>query len=168
MAARKGVHRETKPAGWAVAVAAGWIALSACAAVAASDPIIYPAKGQSTEQVEKDKYECYQWAKGQTGFDPMQAQAPSAPPPQEKGGAVKGAAGGALAGLAIGAAAGDAKKGAAIGAVSGGVVGGARQANRNQAAQQQAQQKSAGYEQRRAEYNRAWGACMEGRGYTIR
>ncbi|GAB63029.1 MAG: glycine zipper family protein [Candidatus Jettenia sp.] len=35
--------------------------------------IIYPAKGQSQEQMEKDKYECYSWAKQQTGFDPMVA-----------------------------------------------------------------------------------------------
>jgi len=42
-------------------------------ALAQSQPIIYPAKGQSQQQMEKDKYECYTWAKGQTGFDPMQA-----------------------------------------------------------------------------------------------
>ena len=35
--------------------------------------MIYPAKGQSQEQMEKDKFECYTWAKQQTGFDPMQA-----------------------------------------------------------------------------------------------
>lgn len=40
----------------------------------AQDLIIYPAKGQSQEQMEKDKYECYSWAKGQTGFDPMAPQ----------------------------------------------------------------------------------------------
>ena len=40
--------------------------------VFAQDPFIYPDKGQSNEQMEKDKYECYSWAKGQTGFDPMQ------------------------------------------------------------------------------------------------
>lgn len=38
----------------------------------AQDLIIYPAKGQSQEQMEKDKYECYKWAKQQTGVDPMQ------------------------------------------------------------------------------------------------
>ena len=38
----------------------------------AQDLMIYPAKGQSQDQMEKDKFECYSWAKGQTGFDPMQ------------------------------------------------------------------------------------------------
>ena len=31
---------------------------------------IYPAKDQSAEQMEKDKYECYNWAKKDSGFDP--------------------------------------------------------------------------------------------------
>ncbi len=35
------------------------------------DLIVYPADGQSQEQLDKDKYECYTWAKQQTGFDPM-------------------------------------------------------------------------------------------------
>ena len=47
----------------------------------ADDLYVFPAKGQSQEQTERDKYECYQWAKRQTGFDPMQApRATSAPP----------------------------------------------------------------------------------------
>jgi hypothetical protein len=40
--------------------------------VQAQELIVYPAKGQSNEQMEKDKFECYSWAKGQTGFDSMQ------------------------------------------------------------------------------------------------
>ncbi len=40
----------------------------------AQEVMIYPAKGQTQQQMEKDKFECYTWAKGQTGFDPMQAQ----------------------------------------------------------------------------------------------
>ena len=39
--------------------------------VQAQEIIVYPAKGQSNDQMEKDKFECYSWAKGQTGFDPM-------------------------------------------------------------------------------------------------
>ena len=75
-------------------------------AAQAQDPIVYPAKGQSNEQMEKDKFECYNWAKQQTGFDPMQVPtATSAPPPQqsEGPGVVGGAGRGALGGLAIGA-----------------------------------------------------------------
>jgi hypothetical protein len=37
----------------------------------AQDMVVYPAQGQSNEQMEKDKFECYGWAKNQSGFDPM-------------------------------------------------------------------------------------------------
>ena len=50
----------------------------------AQEPIIYPAKGQNSQQMEKDKGECYVWAKGQTGFDPMQPPQTSAPPPANR------------------------------------------------------------------------------------
>jgi len=143
-------------------------AIMAATAHAAQEPIVFPAKGQSAEQTEKDKYSCYSWAKGQTGFDPMQAPTATAPPPEKKGGAVKGAAGGALAGVAIGAIAGNAGKGAAIGAASGGIIGGARKAKSNKAQEQYAQDQAAGYDQKRSTYNRAWGACMEGKGYTVK
>jgi YMGG-like Gly-zipper len=143
-------------------------AVMAVAVHAAQDPIVFPAKGQSNEKMESDKYACYTWSKGQTGFDPMQAPTATAPPPPAKGGAVKGAAGGALAGAAIGAVAGDAGKGAAIGAVSGGIVGGARKQKSQKEQQQYAEQQAAGYEQKRSEYNRAWSACMEGKGYTVK
>ena len=134
----------------------------------AADPYVYPARGQSQDQTEKDKYSCYQWAKGQTGFDPMQQPTASAPPPQQKGGVVRGAAGGAALGAIGGAIAGDAGKGAAIGAATGGVIGGVRRNRSNQEQQQYAQQQAAGYDQKRNEYNRAWGACLEGKGYTVK
>ncbi len=66
----------------------------------AQDFMIYPAKGQSQDQMEKDKFECYSWAKGQTGFDPMEMAKATAPPPPKQatsstaGGAVKGGVGG--------------------------------------------------------------------------
>jgi len=67
----------------------------------AKEPMIYPAKDQSKEQLEKDKYECYTWSKGQTGFDPMQVPKASEPPPEKeaaKGGVGRGAARGAAVG----------------------------------------------------------------------
>jgi len=134
----------------------------------AQEPIIYPSQGQGAEQVEKDKYDCYQWARQQTGFDPMQVPTAQTAPPEQKGGAVRGAAGGALMGAAVGAIAGDAGKGAAIGAASGGIIGGARRHQSTQKQEQWAQKESAAYQQQRGQYNRAWGACMEGRGYTVK
>ena len=145
------------------------LTLVAFAAVAyAGEPVIYPAKGQSQQQMEKDKNSCYGWAKNQTGFDPMQPPPASQPSPPPQGERVRGAARGAAAGAAIGAIAGDAGKGAAAGAVGGTVVGGSRQRqNRRQSAQAQ-QQQTADYEAKRNNYNRAFGACMEGRGYTVK
>jgi hypothetical protein len=141
----------------------------------ADDLFVYPAKGQSQEQTEKDKAECYQWAKSQTGFDPMAPPAATSPPPQSgapEGGAVRGAARGALVGVAVGAIAGDAGKGAAIGAASGGLLGGMKRrdqvARETHAQEQWAQQQAAQYQQKRDTYNRAYKACLEGRNYTVK
>ncbi len=139
----------------------------------ARDPIIYPAKGQNQQQQERDRFECYSWAVRQTGFDPMKQPTATTPPPsqQTSGGAVRGAARGAAAGAIGGAIGGDAGKGAAIGAGAGGFIGGMRrrQSQREQQArnQQWAQQQSQQYQARRAQYDRAFGACMEGRGYVV-
>ncbi len=144
--------------------------LCASAAGAQGDPIIYPAKGQSQQQLDKDKAECYSWAKGQTGFDPMKSQqAPQASTQEPKKREVaRGAARGAAAGAVVGAVSGDAGKGAAAGAAGGAVVGGVkkRQAKKQEAEAQQKQADAAAAG--RAEYNRAFGACLEGRGYTVK
>jgi hypothetical protein len=139
------------------------------------DVFIYPNKGQTKQQQDKDKYECYGWAKQQTGFDPMAQPTATAPPlaqEAKQGGVVKGAARGALVGVAVGAIAGDAGKGAAIGAAGGGLFGGMRrrdQQSREEANREQwANQQAANYEQNRSKYNRAFSSCMEGRGYTVK
>jgi len=128
----------------------------------------YPSKGQSAQQQNKDEGECYAWAKQQTGIDPV---AVASAPTQQSGPAVgggeraRGAARGAAGGAAIGAIAGDAGKGAAAGAVVGTMAGG-RQARQNRRAQEdQAEQAKAGTLQ---QFNKAFGACMEGRGYVVK
>ena len=166
MERRKERWKMRKPAIYGIA-AAVLAAVISSGSACAQDPYVYPGKGQSNEQMEQDKSSCYQWAKGQTGFDPMQAPQATAPPPQQRGGALRGAARGAAGGAIIGAVAGDAGKGAAIGAASGGIIGGARQRQSNKQQEQNAQQQSAQYNQQRSDYNRAWGACMSGRGYTV-
>ena len=40
----------------------------------AQDIYVYPAKGQSQEQQDRDRYECHSWAVKQTGFDPSRPQ----------------------------------------------------------------------------------------------
>jgi YMGG-like Gly-zipper len=165
----------------------GAVASAQTPTAAPTAPVIYPAKGQSDAQQQQDKSECYSWATKQTGYDPVQvlqqqqaqqtaqaqqAQAAAAPPPQGQvaGGAARGAAGGAL----IGAAAGDAGKGAAIGA-SVGAVGGAAKKRRQADAQAQAQQQQAAQQAQQnadnnaklANYQKNFGACMQGRGYGV-
>ena len=49
-----------------------------------AQPYIYPSKGQSQEQQERDKFECYNWARQQTGFDPTAPSYASTPPPPNK------------------------------------------------------------------------------------
>ena len=34
------------------------------------DVVAYPANGQSPEQIDQDRYDCYRWAVQQSGFDP--------------------------------------------------------------------------------------------------
>lgn len=137
----------------------------------AQEMIIYPAKGQSAEQLEKDKYECYSWAKQSSGFDPMALPTASAPPPDaqaQKGGAVKGAVGGA----ALGAIIGDSSESAGKGAAAGALISGVRQSRHNKQVEQQQQnweqQQVDQYAAARTNYNRANAACLEGRGYTVK
>jgi hypothetical protein len=130
--------------------------------------IPYPMKGQTPSQQNEDEGECYAWAKQQTGIDPMAvASRPTTQTGPAVGGGerVAGAARGAAGGAAIGAIAGDAGKGAAMGAVAGTLAGGAR-ARRNRAVQEmQAEQAK---EKTLQNFNRAFGACMEGRGYVVK
>jgi YMGG-like Gly-zipper len=152
-------------------IAAGIVAAALIPAwVGAQKPIVYPAKGQSAQQQQKDDGECYVWAKQSTGIDP--AVVAQTPPQQQTGPAtgggerVRGAARGAVGGAIIGEIANDdAGKGAGIGAVAGTMAGG-RQARQNQAARNQ--QAQAQQSQTINTYYRAFGACMEGRGYTIK
>lgn len=134
----------------------------------AQEPIAYPAREQSREQIEQDRYICFEWARDNTGFDPMQSPAASAPPPEPTMGALGGAVGGALVGVTIGAITGHAGRGAAIGALSGGLLGGAHEYNSEQERELYIRQQTANFAEKRNEYNRAWSACMEGRGYTVR
>jgi len=129
----------------------------------------YPTKGQDAAQQQKDEGECYTWSKQQTGIDPA---APPPPPPeakQAKGGAVKGAAKGAAGGAAVGAIAGDTGDGAAIGATAGAVRGRRQQKKANKQAQQQAQA-AAGQQQQQTldTFKKAFGGCMDGRGYSVK
>ncbi len=152
----------------------GWLALigalTACLAAGEvwAEVFAYPKQGQSQEQFESDQFQCHKWAAGQTGFDPTKPQQSAAAPPPQQGGAVRGAAGGAALGAIGGAIGGDAGKGAAIGAGVGGALGLMKQSARNQQAAQAQSQAQVQAQTARNNYDRAYAACMEGRGYQVR
>jgi len=155
----------------------------------------YPNKQQSADQQLKDENECFASAKQQSGIDPQapppaakteeqkkaEQQAAADNAKQVKGGRAKGAAKGAAGGAAIGAIADDeAGKGAAAGAAGGTIVGGAKQRKANKASKQQAAQATAqqqqqqeaeakaAYQQGIDTFKRAFSACMDARGYSIK
>lgn len=140
----------------------------------------YPTKGQSKQQQERDRYECYLWAVKQTGFDPGQAQlaphqrvevVPATPPGAD---VAAGAATGAVVGSMLSRPR-DNATGLVFGAIAGAMMGAASE----QAKKEQAARIEQGYNQRDAQdyakldrqardYRRAMTACLEGRGYTVR
>jgi outer membrane lipoprotein SlyB len=138
---------------------------------------VYPANGQSPDQLERDRYECHTWAVQQTGVDPSRPGAPSyarvvvAPAPGT--GTVTGAIGGAILGSLI-AGPRAAGVGALFGGATGAIVGSAADAQAQQTAQQEAQMNQQQINQQRAaemagaqSYRRAISACLTARGYTV-
>ena len=68
----------------------------------AADMFVYPKKGQSKDQQQKDQYECHLWAVEQTGVDPMKPAQPAPATAQSGGGeVVHGAAKGAALGAIV-------------------------------------------------------------------
>lgn len=128
-------------------------------------PSAYPAKGQSTQQHSTDDTQCLAWAKQDTGIDPAAVAAALPPPAGPQGERLRGAARGAAGGAVIGEIVDDdSSKGAAVGATAG-VLAGGRKARQNQAAKTQQAQTT--QTQSMDTYYRAYGACMQGRGYTV-
>jgi len=131
-------------------------------------PIVYPAQGQTLDQQAADESACRSWAQQQTGMYPNQAPPGYYGNPNTGAPVLGGAARGAALGAVGGAIAGDAGKGAAIGAGVGATAGLMR---RNQQRRQEAYQNQQAQQQYNAsmnQYNQAFGACMQGRGYTVR
>jgi hypothetical protein len=131
---------------------------------------VYPAKGQSQTQQANDESICYKSARSKTGVDPANLRpATAAPATVHQGGAVRGAAGGAAGGAAIGAIAGNAGQGAAIGALAGAVVGRGRQNAVNNAERHYAEANTQSqHSQSMGNFRRAFAACLESKGYTVK
>jgi len=135
------------------------------------DLFMFPAEDQDQATQDADELACYKWAMEQTDYDPINppqiqaAQVDTSP----DGSAVRGAARGAAAGAAIGAITGDAGEGAAVGAVVGGMSG--RRAKKASSQQQQQQNNQAAVAKEKElldRFKKAFSACMEGKGYTVK
>ena len=148
-------------------VTATSLAQNANAQVIYAKPLAYPARGQTPYQQSADDGACYSWAKQQTGFDPAWAATSPAPVMAPGGQRVVGAARGAATGAVAGAIAGDAGRGAAAGAAIGTMVGGIEHRQARRAAGAYDAQIEANNAAGISSYWRAWGACMNGRGYTV-
>ncbi|MFA4915138.1 MAG: YMGG-like glycine zipper-containing protein [Syntrophales bacterium] len=140
----------------------------------------YPKMGQSPDQQDRDRYECYNWGMKQTGFDPGSPSIPPerrvtvvpVPPPGHDTavGAITGAVIGALVTGPSHAGEG-ALIGAAAGALAGAVSDTTRQAQAKELGDAYARQDQESYAQldgKALEFRRAMAACLEGRGYSAR
>lgn len=173
----------------------GLVAIGGCAtepprqvAVAAPPPpdtnvYFYPPQGRSvtSEQQDRDRYDCHEWAVQHTGFDPS---LPSVPPQQRvqvvAGGPPPGTgvAVGAVAGAVVGNAVSSpwhSGTGTLLGALAGAAIGGAvdvqRTAQNDRVAQANADAnaaQTATLERRASDYKRAMSVCLQGRGYIVR
>ena len=165
---------------WYVALSAAFLSIFAASSATAQSIYVYPAEGQSEDQMRQDKYECHSWAVEQSGVDPLdQRSIDAAAAAYEQGGSpqkkhkgtkrvVGGAVGGAAAGAVIGAIAGDVGTGAAIGATAGGLRGVLRHnKKKNKESQQQYDARTEARQAAIDSYSRANEACLTGRGYTV-
>ena len=134
----------------------------------AQELFVFPNEGQSQDQQDKDEAQCRRAAIEQTGFNPMATPTATTAAPETQGGVVGGAARGALLGTAVGAVTGNVGRGAAAGAAGGGLFGGMRRADSDRQQDQWGQQEAANFQNNRNNWNRAFTACMESRGYTVR
>jgi len=147
---------------------------------ATSEIFVYASHGQSDKQLDRDRYECHNWAVAQSHYNPsdphlaphQQVQVVAAPP------AGRDTVAGAMTGAVIGAAVGaphESGGGAIIGAIAGGMMGAASDSARHQEAQRinaqgsaEEQAERARLEKQASDYRRAISACLEGRGYTVK
>ena len=107
----------------------------------ADEPIVYPAKGQNQAQQERDEFECHEWAKKDTGVDPVAlAEKSLAATPSTSGGAPRG---------------------------GGGLLGMLRAKRQLREQQSSGSSQAASIKPEMEKYDRAYAACLTGRGYTV-
>jgi hypothetical protein len=135
----------------------------------AADLMVYPAEGQPPEQQTADQQECKSWAINQSGVNPdTLGAAPVAVTEPAGAKPLRGAAVGAAVGGLGGSLGGEFGKGAAAGAAVGILAGGIRQRRERKSADSMNQQLQQQQQQHLEKYTRAYGACLEGKGYTVK
>ena len=129
---------------------------------------VAPLRGQSADQLRRDRYECHNWAVEQTGGAPLVAPAAQevekdanhARNAERAQRAIAGAGlGGAVGGIIRGIQGKDPGLGMLAGAAVGAGIGAASAKGGGNSGGEQAQGPS--------DYLRALTACLEGRGYTV-
>jgi uncharacterized protein YcfJ len=111
--------------------------------------VVSPARGQTSQQMDNDKFDCNLQAQKQTGYNPDKSLTDGALVGLLVGGAV-----GAGLGAAAGASAGIVGSGASAGAIAGGGTGATLGG-------------SYVYDKDLNQTQRAYYACLEARGYTL-
>jgi len=146
-----------------------------------ADIYVYPARGQSEKQLDRDRYECHNWAVTQSHYNPsdphlaphQQIRVVEMPAPGRD--TAVGAVTGAVIGNSVGGrhdSGGATVAGALVGAMIGASSDAARQraasAEVNDRASADLQAELAKLERQASDYRRAISACLEGRGYTVK
>lgn len=141
---------------------------------------VYPMHGQTAATQDQDQYECYLWARRQTGFDPSLPRRESVAPVRVEAVPPPGVAiaAGAATGAVIGAAVSqpwDTAEGAAVGAIAGAMVGVIADSNRQQEAARIESRENADRARMAAQadaavfdYRAAMASCLSARGYAVR
>lgn len=157
-----------------IAVAGSIFALLSALKPARADLFVYPSKGQSAQQQQKDEQACHQWAQEQTGVNPEQIadQSTSLQSYQQpKGGMGRALFGGAGKGAALGAIGGaigdDAGKGAEMGAAMGATAGFFRHHRRMKEQHRYNEEVASRESGAMDQFQQAYETCLRGRGYTV-
>jgi glycine zipper 2TM protein len=146
----------------------------------AADVYVYPSRGQSDKQLDRDRYACHNWATAQSHYNPsdphlaphQQIRVVEMPTPG------RDTAAGAVVGAVIGSSVGgrhDSGGATVAGAVVGAIIGASADSARQKAADEthsrasaELQAERAKLERQASDYRRAISACLEGRGYTVK
>ena len=146
---------------------------------------VFPTEGQDSSQQSMDEAECYEWAVGNVGMDPFDAEKQTAAAEEQadaqkqqasqstKGAGAGGAVRGAAAGAVIGEIANDdasegAAWGAAIGAVSSRRRARAAEAQAHEQAEAQKQQTVQATEEQVDNFKKAFSVCLEAKDYMVK